>query len=75
MHLDSSAIGESSEVYNRLALWCTDLTSGYADADCLKRHGFFVGMEYINRIVRPTQLRCVPAAINSVDCVEHPFTG
>ena len=30
-------------------------------------------MEYVNRIVRPTQLCCVPAAINSGDCDEHPF--
>ena len=38
-----------------------------------KRRGFFVGMEYGNRIVRPTQLCCVPAAIKSGDCGEHPF--
>ena len=38
-----------------------------------KRCGFFVGMEYVNRIDRPTKICCVPAAINSVDCGKHPF--
>ena len=32
------------------------------------QRGFFVGMEYVNRIVR------LDPAINSGDCGEHPFT-
>ena len=32
-----------------------------------KQRGFFVGMEYVNRIVR------LDPAINSGDCGEHPF--